>query len=97
MINLESEENLKEIYPPELVSKKKIPQNLKALFFDLDINVKNRELETELYDKRDEFPVSIVKMPYHNSNMPWNVLCRSWAIIFYALQENRILKRSFRN
>ena len=37
---------------------------MKAQFFDLDINVKHREFETELFGKRDGFPFAIGRMPH---------------------------------
>ena len=39
-------------------------------FLDLNISIKGRSFETSLYDKRDSFPFSIVRMPYKSSNMP---------------------------
>ena len=49
--------------------KKDYRSNPKALFLDLDNNVKHRELETELYDIRDAFHSSILRIPYRYSNM----------------------------
>ena len=52
-MNSELEENFKEICPPELVLKNgEYASNLRAPFLDLDINVKQREFESELYDKK---------------------------------------------
>ena len=50
-----------ESYPKEQVLKQDA-LNLKASFLDLHINIKYREFETELYDKRDAFPFSIVRI-----------------------------------
>ena len=65
----EFERNFKEIYPPEL------ELNLEnsgdhASFLDLDITLQNNKFVFGLFDKRDGFPFSIVRMPYASSNIP---------------------------
>ena len=59
-----------EIYPPELVLKKENSDNNHATFLDLDITIVDGRFETKLFDKRDDFPFSIVRFPYKCSNMP---------------------------
>jgi len=59
----------KNIYPSELELKKE-NGNSNVSFLDLSIDIKGRFFETSLYDKRDSFPFSIVRMPYKCSNMP---------------------------
>ena len=39
-------------------------------FLDLDISIRGRSFNTSLYDKRDSFPFSIVRMPFKCSNIP---------------------------
>ena len=58
-----------DIYPSELELKKEHGDN-NVSFLDLSIDIKGRFFETSLYDKRDSFPFSIVRMPYKCSNMP---------------------------
>ena len=66
----EFEKIFSEIYPPELVLKKENHNNNHATFLDLDITIINGRFETKLFDKRDDFPFSIVRFPYKCSNMP---------------------------
>ena len=61
-----------DIYPPELELKKEHSGN-NVSFLDLNIDIKGRFFETSLYDKRDSFPFSIVRMPYKCSNMPLKI------------------------
>ena len=37
---------------------------------DLNIKIENNKFSLSLYDKRDTFPFSIVRMPYLSSNIP---------------------------
>lgn len=64
------EKIFKRIYLPELILKKENTSNMKASFLDLDINVKRREFEAELYDKRGAFFFSVDRMSYLYSNKP---------------------------
>ena len=65
----EFERCFKEIYPSELELKKEHGDS-DVSFLDLSISVKGRCFNTSLYDKRDSFPFSIVRMPFKCSNMP---------------------------
>ena len=58
-----------DIYPKELELKKEHGGD-NVSFLDLNISIKGRSFETSLYEKRDSFPFSIVRMPYKSSNMP---------------------------
>ena len=40
------------------------------LFLDLDLTNINGHLDVKLFDKRDSFPFSIVRLPFASSNMP---------------------------
>ena len=64
----EFEKCFQAIYPLELELKKEHSGN-SVSFLDLCIS-KGRSFETSLYDKRDSFPFSIVRMPYKSSNIP---------------------------
>ena len=66
----EFEKSFKEIYPPELELKKENVTNTERSFLDLNIKIENNRFATSLYDKRDGFPFSIVRMPYLCSNIP---------------------------
>ena len=62
----------KNIYSPEMELKQE-HQGLHATFLDLEANVINNIFVYKLYDKRDAFPFSIVRMPYLSSNIPYNI------------------------
>ena len=57
------------IYPPELELKCE-HQGTHATFLDLDITVIDNIFVYKLFDKRDDFPFSIIKMPDRSSNIP---------------------------
>ena len=48
-------------------------RNLKTTFVDLQIKIDNGKLIVGLFDKRDSFPFSIVKMPFKSTNLPSNM------------------------
>jgi len=59
----------KEIYPDELVLEVE-HQGESATFLNLGVNIVNNQFVYKLYDKRDSFPFSIVRMPYRSRNIP---------------------------
>ena len=59
----------KDIYPDELELKVE-HEGDSASFLNLDIRVEEGQFVYKLYDKRDAFPFSIVRMPYLCSNIP---------------------------
>ena len=67
--------SFQEIYPEELQLKCE-HQGLHATFLDLDIQIIDGIFVYKLFDKRDEFPFSIVRMPDLSGNLP--------AFIFYG-------------
>ena len=81
----EFERCYKDIYPPELELKKENIGHDNATFLDLDIKInENGTFSLKLYDKRDAFPFSIVRLPYLSSNIP--------SRIFYASVSGEILR-----
>ena len=71
-------EAFKDIYPEEL------QLNLEGSgdqvwFSDLHLKKRDGHLETKLYDKRDEFPFDIVRLPFASSNILSNVLLLHWS------------------
>ena len=65
------ENNYMDIYPDELELKKENNNNKAATFLDLKIHITaNKQFSTSLFDKRDAFPFSIVRMPFLCSNIP---------------------------
>ena len=67
--------SFKEIYPEELYLKCE-HQGTKAKFLDLHVQIIDRIYVYKLFDKRDDFPFSIVRMPDLSGNLP--------AFIFYG-------------
>ena len=62
-------DNFGNIYPEEL------QLNLESSgdsvnFLDLNLKNRNGHVEVKLYDKRDNFPFSIVRLPFSTSNIP---------------------------
>ena len=62
----------KSIYPPELELKCE-HQGTHATFLDLDITISNGIFIYKLFDKRDDFPFFIVRMPDLSGNIPSHV------------------------
>ena len=58
--------------------------NKKASFLDLGISIENKKIDVGLFDKRDAFNFTIVRMPYASSNMP--------STIFYSSLGAEILR-----
>lgn len=65
--------SFREIYPPELQLNKENEGTDKASFLDLDNKLEDQKFVTSLYDKRNAFPFSIVRMPFLSSNIPSNM------------------------
>ena len=61
-----------EIYPEELELKLE-HSGLHASFLNLDITIREGEFVYKLFDKRDAFPFSIVRMPFIDSNIPQSI------------------------
>ena len=73
----------RDIYPAELELKLE-HSGTHATFLDLDISVENKMFVYKLFDKRDAFPFSIVRMPHFSSNIP--------SFIFYGAFKAEVLR-----
>ena len=62
----------REIYPEELELKLE-HSGSHASFLNLDITILEGEFVYKLFDKRDNFPFSIVRMTYVDSNIPESI------------------------
>ena len=71
------------IYPPELELKVE-HRGTHATFLELDINVIDGMFVYKLFDKRDDFPFFIVRMPHLDSNIP--------SFVFYGSFKSEILR-----
>jgi len=72
------ENNIPNIYPPELELKKENTGYLSATFLDIEITIVDNKFSLKLYDKRDDFGFSIVRMPYASNNMPSTIFYSSF-------------------
>ena len=72
----EFEKRHKNIYSEEMELKKE-HQGTHATFLELETNIVDNIFVYKLYDKRDSFPFSIVRMPYLSSNIPYNIFYNS--------------------
>ena len=64
----------KNIYPEKLQLGKENTDKHEASFLDLNIIIKDGKFHFGLFDKRDSFPFSIVKMPDKSSNVPSSIV-----------------------
>ena len=75
--------SFEEIYPSDLELKCEHSGN-HATFLDLDIKIEDDKFVYKLYDKRDEFPFFVVRMPDRRSNIP--------SYIFYGTIRSEIIR-----
>ena len=66
--------NYSNIYPEELQLGKENTDKHEASFLDLNIKIKDGKFHFGLFDKRDSFPFSIVRMPDKSSNVPSSIV-----------------------
>ncbi len=62
-------ENFKQIYPPELQLNLESSGDV-VNFLDLNLTNNSGHIDVQLYDKRDNFPFSIVRLLFTSSNIP---------------------------
>ena len=76
-------ENFKDIYPEELTLNLE-SSGSSVNFLDLNLRNSNGHVDVKLYDKRNNFPFSIVRLPFISSNIP--------SAIFYNCVGGEILR-----
>ena len=59
-----------EIYPKEMELKQENKTETSASYLELAMAIEDRQIMTNLYDKRDAFGFSVVRLPYKCSNIP---------------------------
>ena len=62
--------SINDIYPSQLVLNKGNRDDNTTSFLDLYLQVKHDKIVTTLFDKRDEFSFSIIRLTYLCSNIP---------------------------
>ena len=83
-----------DIYPPELELKLEASGN-HVSFLNLDIKIENGIFRYKLYEKRDDFPFSIVRMPYRDSNIPENIFYSALVGEFLRIGRSTLLLEDF--
>ena len=84
----------RDIYPDELDLKLEHSGSY-ASFLNLDINIRNGLFVYKLFDKRDSFPFSIVRMPYMSSNIPDNIFYSAMVGEFLRIARSTLLLQDF--
>ena len=79
-----------EIYPPELGLKLEHSGQM-ATFLNLHIQILNGKFVYKLFDKRDAFPFSIVRMPHRESNIPESIFYSALAGEFLRISRSSML------
>ena len=85
----------REIYPDELELKVE-HSGSHASFLNLDISIKDGVFVYKLFDKRDAFPFSIVRMPHIDSNMPESIFYSSFVGEFLRIARSTLLFEDLR-
>ena len=70
----EFESNYSNIYSGEFQLGKENTGKHEASFLDLNIKIKDGKFHFGLFDKRDSFTFSIVRMPDKSSNVPYSIV-----------------------
>lgn len=80
----------KDIYPNELELKLEHSGN-HASFLNLDISIKDGLFVYKLFDKRDAFPFTIVRMPHLESNIPESIFYSAFVGEFLRIARSTLL------
>ena len=86
----------KDIYPEELELKLE-HSGSHASFLNLDITIIEGKFIYKLFDKRDTFPFSIVRMPQISSNIPENIFYSALVGEFLRIARSTLLQQDFVN
>ena len=92
--NKEFSKSFLEIYPPEVELKCEY-EGHHATFLDLDISITNCSYIYKLFDKRDDFPFTIVRMPDLCGNIPSNMFYGSILSEFLRIARCTLLLSDF--
>ena len=84
----------KDIYPNELELKVE-HSGSHASFLNLDITIKEGLFVYKLFDKRDAFPFSIVRMPYVSSNIPESIIYSAMVGEYLRIARSTMLYENF--
>ena len=84
----------KDIYPEELELKLE-HSGTHASFLNLDITINEGIFVYKLFDKRDAFPFSIVRMPHMDSNIPESIFYSALVGEFLRIARSTLLLDDF--
>ena len=84
----------KDIYPSELELKEE-HSGSEASFLSLFININEGIFVYKLFDKRDGFPFSIVRMPYVSSNIPESIFYSAMVGEFLRIARSTLFFNDF--
>ena len=70
-------------------------QEIMERFLNLDITIKNGVFIYKLFDKRDAFPFSIVRMPHKDSNIPESIFYSALVGEFLRIARSTLLLEDF--
>ena len=84
----------KDIYPPELQLKVE-HSGAHVTFLNLGIMAKDGVFIYRLFDKRDDFPVSIGRIAYINSNILKSIFCSALVGEFLRIARSSLLYKDF--
>ena len=59
----------KKIYPPELILNKENKKNTQCTYLDISMNIHDKIIHIDLYDKRNDFNFTINNFPFIHSNV----------------------------
>ena len=81
----------REIYPPELELKLEHSGQM-ATFLNLHIQIMDGKFVYKLFDKRNNFPFSIVRMPHRERNIPESIFYSALAGEFLRISRSSMLQ-----
>ena len=84
----------RDIYPEELELKKEHSGH-HGTFLNLDITIRDKRFVYKLFDKRDAFPFSIVRMPFMNSNIPESIFYSALIGEFLRIARSTLMLEDF--
>ena len=84
----------KDIYPAELELKLE-HSGIHASFLSLDVTIEDKMFVYKLYDKRDDFPFSIVRMPQISSNIPQSIFYSAFVGEFLRIARSTLRLTDF--
>ena len=84
----------RDIYPPELELKVE-GEGTEASFLNLHIRIQDGVFVYGLYDKRDDFPFFIVRMPHRDSNIPQTIFYSALVGEFLRIARSTLMLPDF--